>query len=181
MSVKDLLVQHQEKIIDKWFTEVLNTYPEETAKFIRREKNPFANPVGAGLRAGLLGIFEQFVHGIDEKAASGFLDGIVRVRAIQEFSPARAVGFLYGLKRLVRSELEKEMRDGAAPVEEFFDFDARVDELALLAFNVYTSCRERLFEVKVEEIKAKSYRLLQRANLLEEFSGSEEESGIKNQ
>ncbi len=179
MGLEDLLRQYQEDILGKWFSEVLDTYPEETAKFVRREKNPFANPVGSGIREGLLGIYEQFVQGMDHKAISPFLDRIVRVRAIQDFTPAGSVAFVYGLKRLIRSALEKEIRNGSVTPEDLFNLDARVDELALLSFDVYTACREKLYELRIEEVKRKSYRLLQRANLLGEFSGAEEELDTK--
>jgi hypothetical protein len=56
-------------------------------------------------------------------------------------------------------------------------FDSKVDHLALLAMDVYSQCREKLYEVRVGEVKNRSFRLLQRANLLVEIP--EMESGVR--
>lgn len=136
---------------------------------LKREKDQFANPVGHSIRSGIEGIFDQFLRGIDPEQMSPFLDRIIRIRAVQDFSPAQAVVFIFHLKKVLR-----ELR-GSAPPEERLDlteilrFESKVDELALLAFDVYSSCRERLYEVRVEEVKSRSHRLLQRAGLLEEI------------
>jgi hypothetical protein len=177
MSLKDLLEKNKKQILEKWFHLMINTYPAETAKFLKREKNPFANPVGRSIHEGISGIYDQVVGGIDHDALSPFLDRIIRVRAVQDLSPAQAVAFVFDLRSLVREEFENEIRENEVTSEELSLFDSTVDALALLSFNVYTECREKLFEIRVEEIKNRTFRLLQRSNLLEEIKGSEEESG----
>jgi hypothetical protein len=80
------------------------------------------------------------------------LDGIVRIRAVQDFTAGQAVAFIFLLKRVIREELKGEVRvqpggDGLAAVEE------RIDEMALLAFDLFMKCRERIYEIRVNEAK----------------------------
>jgi len=44
-----------------------------------------------------------------------------------------------------------------------------VDEMALLSFNIYMQCRETLFENRVNEIKNRTFRLLQMTGVVEEL------------
>ena len=46
MRLNNLLSQKKAAITKKWFALVIETYPSDTAKFLKSQKNPFANPVG---------------------------------------------------------------------------------------------------------------------------------------
>lgn len=179
MSLENVLDQKREEFLIKWFQLMVDAYPAETAKFLKREKNPFANPVGRSIHEGISGILDLLVRGVEHGKASEFLDRIIRVRAVQDFSPAQALAFVFDLRGLLRDVLVKEIDEGGITADELALFDAKVDELALISFNVYTACREQLYEIKVEEIKNRSFRLLQKAGLLEEISETREESGEK--
>jgi hypothetical protein len=45
-------------------------------------------------------------------------------------------------------------------------FEARVDALALMAFDTYVSCRENLYKIQVDDEKRRMHMLLRRTNLL---------------
>lgn len=136
---------------------------------LKREKDQFANPVGHAMRSGIEGIFDQILRGIDPEQVSPFLDRIIRIRAVQDFSPAQAVMFIFHLKKVLRELWGKASPEDRMDPAEVFRFEAKVDELALIAFDIYSGCRERLYQVRVEEVKSRSHRLLQRAGLLEEI------------
>jgi hypothetical protein len=38
--------------------------------------------------------------------------------------------------------------------------------MALLSFDVYMKCKERIYEIKADEVKRMTFRLIQRANLI---------------
>lgn len=141
---------------------------------LKREKNQFANPVGSTIYQGIEGIYQELTQGLNAEAVSPFLDKIIRIRAIQDFSPSGAIAFVFALKNLVREEsreaesLEEELRS-----DELISFEARVDQLAMLAFDIYVQCREQLYELRVNEVKNRTHRLLQRANLLAEIPDQE--------
>jgi len=179
MKIEQLLSQKKKAVLKKWFHLVLETYPEETAQFIRKEKDPFANPVGSGIREGIEGLFDELIKGPDRMRVSSFLDRMMRVRAIQDFTPSQATGFIFRLKNVVRKELDKELGDEKIAAE-LLKFESKIDALALIAFDVYVKCREQVYEIKNNEIKNRYFRLLKRANLLSEIpeQESDEKEGI---
>lgn len=175
MDLGKFLLQERESVLKKWFHLVTETYHPHTARMLKTESNEFANPVGHTTYHGLEGVYDEFIRGAEAEKISPFLDKIIRIRAIQDFSPSQAVAFVFLLKKLVREQLENAGPETAASPEELSEFDSRVDELALLAFNIYAQCREKLFEVRVQEVKSRSFRLLQMANLVAELPESDPE------
>jgi len=179
MSLTEYLQRNQKPILKEWFQTVVETYPEETAKFLKKEKDPFANPVGSSILEGIQGIYTQILGGLASDDVVPFLDRIVRVRAVQDFTPAQAVSFVFSLKDVVRSHMEK---DGlvAQYAADLAGFERTVDRAALMAFNIYMECREKIYQLRVDEIKNRTGRLLERANAIWESrraeDGSREES-----
>ena len=105
MLARELAI-HRESILDRWIGSVMGAYPDETAKFLKKEGDPFSNPVGAGLREGLADIVDGLANGAGEEVFDPALDRVIRVRAVQDFSAAAAVGFVFDLKQIVRKALD---------------------------------------------------------------------------
>jgi hypothetical protein len=146
---------------------VAKTYAPDTAQFLKRDKDPFTNPVGGYLTEGLAGLFEQLRTGMDREAVRPLLDPIVRVRAVQKFSPSQAVAFILVLKKIVRTHLASDITAGRMR-EDLLAFEARVDALSLFAFDIYTECREKIYQLKANEEKDKIYKAFKRAGLIKE-------------
>jgi len=177
MDLEKFLTQNKSSILKKWFNSILDTYPAETANMLKKEKNQFANPVGSTIYQGMDGLYQELIKGIDPETISPFLDRIIRIRAIQDFSPSRAIAFVFTLKDLVRAQMEgADTRQDALSTSDMALFETRIDQLALIAFDIYMQCREQLYEIRVDEVKNRSHRLLQRANLLAEIPEQEPES-----
>ena len=87
---------------------------------------------------------------------------------MQDFSPSQAVSFVLMLKEVVRSELQKEIAEGNFG-EELHRFESRIDEISLRAFDLYMKCKEKIFEIRVNESRNQVARLLERAGLVCEF------------
>lgn len=177
MALKKLLAQNRATIVDRWYDLVLETYPPETARIFKKESNRFANPVGSTTLEGLKDLFGALLEGFDPQRLLPALDKIIRIRAIQDFTPAVALGFVLALKPLVRRELAQAIGADQASAEELRQFDDTVDQVALLAFNIYVQCREQLYELRVSEIQNRTARLLQRANIL--WTAPEQEADSK--
>ena len=152
MTFGDLLRQKQDAIVQRWVEAILATYPGEGAAAFARQKDPFANPVGHGVRAATRGIFDALLDGKDAEGFREALQEIIRIRAVQQFSPADAVGFVFQLRQAVRTELGSAGRDASlAPA--LAEFDGQVDRIALAAFDIFVQCREQVFELRVNEVK----------------------------
>jgi len=160
----DLLAKNRTAILQRWFKLTLDSYPTDSRKFLNSLNNRFANPVGASIMEGMEGIYDLLLKSVVADSAEyvPFLDEIVRIRAVQDFSPANAVGFVFALKEAVREVLDSEIRENRY-LEQLLAFESRIDRLALLAFNIYMQCRERLFEIRATEIRNRTSRILERA------------------
>jgi hypothetical protein len=159
MPLSTALAVHKGDIVKRWFEQVIQTYPESTKKFLSDERDPFHNPVGHTMQEGLSDLFNGLIQSIDLASLTPVLDGIVRIRAVQDYTAGQAIAFPFLLKQIIRTEL-------AADVPRYSDelvaLEARIDELALLAFDIFMRCREQVYEIKVNEIKRRSF-ILERA------------------
>ena len=163
LNMADFLSQKRKKLLDRWFEATIASYPPETVKFLRREKNKFANPVGRTILEGIEGILDAMLKGQGAEASSVFLDNIIRIRAVQDFTPSQAVDFIFALKRVVRKELGNDLwEEGLA--EEYLAFESSVDEMAGMAFNIYMTCREEISEIRMGEMRNRTERILERIN-----------------
>jgi len=170
--LENFLRQKKATILKRWFDMILETYPPDTSGFLKHEKNQFANPVGNTILLEIEDIYEELLRGRDSEKLSHFLDRIIKIRAIQDFSPARAVAFIFHLKNVIREELGGEIRNDQL-FEELLEFEYQIDKLALLAFNTYMKCREKVYEIRVAEVKNRVFSLLKRADLIGEISEQE--------
>ena len=150
--MKDRLRQKQAAIAARWLDKALHTYPPETAEFFATRENQFANPVGQTFSTATRAIVEILIDGMDAQAACAQLEEIIRIRAIQEFTPSQAVSFVFMLKDALREELEGELQDAGAWAE-LGRIDADIDQLALFAFDIYAKCRERVYQLRVHEVR----------------------------
>jgi hypothetical protein len=152
MMFGELLQEKKEAIVRRWLEDVLATYPEESSAAFRRQKDPFANPVGHCLRVGTRGIFEALLDGTGAERIQHLLLEIIKIRAVQQFSASQAVGFVFRLKEAIRAEL------GAAASDSRFwpelaKLEGRIDQMALAAFDIFVECREQVYELRVNETK----------------------------
>jgi hypothetical protein len=111
-------------------------------------------------------IIDEFLGQNSPQALTSMLDKMIRIRAVQDFSPSSSLEFIFDLKTIAREILEEETAAGTVSGEELSGFDRKVDGLALLAFDVYARCRQDLFEVRMNELKNRTNRLLKRAEII---------------
>ena len=150
------MTEFRDDILERWIEGIVEGYPEETAKFLRSQSDRFANPVGASLREGLSEILDGVLRGIEPDELTSALDRVIRVRAVQDFEPSAAVGFIFDLKGLVRQFV----RDGADA--SLAALDSRIEGLGLCAFDVYVKCREEMWSIRAREIRNQSVGIMER-------------------
>jgi hypothetical protein len=144
------LENQRDTLVKKWIDEMLRSYPETTTGFLNREKDRFRNPIGHTVKESLSVLFEGLIQTKELASLTPVLDEVVKLRAVQDFTAGQAVSFPFLLKKIIREECKA---DCTRCPDEFADLEARIDELTLLAFELYVKCRERLFEIKYNEAK----------------------------
>lgn len=167
MDLKNQLMARKSAILKKWFDAVAETYPDNTSSFLKKQKAQFTNPVGYTLSEGLEGLFDALLKGMIPDTVKVFLDSIIRIRAIQDFTPSESLSFIFLLKKIARQELgNEEVLQQPGMNDELTAFDSSIDELALYSFDIYMNCREKIYELKANEARNMTFRLLQQAKLI---------------
>jgi len=168
MNLNDLLSEKRSDILQKWFDLIIESYPQETAIFLKSRKNQFGNPVGHVILEGIEEIYKEVSGEPNPEKVSVYLDNIIRIRAIQEFSPSKALSFLFLLKKVIRAEVANAAREYHM-LEELSVIESRIDDLVNLSFDIYMQCREKIYELKANEVRNWTYRLLKNTNMVKEF------------
>ena len=162
MNLQSLLLQKKSAILERWYHLILESYPSDTGRFLGRHNDRFDNPVAYEFRQGIEGIYEALLHGMDHGNILSFLDRIISIRAIQDFQPSGALAFIFLLKKAIREELEREIEEDVI-ANDLIERESRIDGLALLCFDIYMKRREKIYEIKVNEIENRASGLLRRA------------------
>ena len=179
MKLSNLLLDKKSAIVKKWLNEIYDSYPVSTSQFLKGQKDRFLNPVGYTFSQAIEGLYEEVIlsDSISEKLLH-LLDDIIRIKAVQSSSPSEAASFLFLLKKVLRKELKKELK-GLQIFEEMQLIESRIDEIALLAFNIYMKCKEQIYDIRVNEVRNMSFRLLKRANLIADIGDLEPTSDLE--
>ena len=76
---------------------------------------------------------------------------------MQDLSASQAVGFVFQLKHALEQEVETEPSSSVA--EEMRALHARIDRIALEAFEVYCACREQIYEIRAGALRRQTAKL----------------------
>jgi hypothetical protein len=150
MKFNDILMQKRAAILDHWRNSIVESYPANTSKFLNGERDRFHNPVGDTMRRDTEIIIDHLLSNKRFNESHQFPQGLIKIRAVQDFSAAEAVSFIFDLKKVVREELRTDMEQF---LPDFLELETRIDELALVAFDAYMKSRETIHEIKIGEIK----------------------------
>ncbi len=160
------LSQKRNLILKRWVKLVLETYPADTASFLKQERDRFVNPVGYTLAQELETIYQELLHEMEPEKLTHSLTNILKIRSVQDFLPSQATGFILLLKKAIRDELAAEIEKNRF-TKELLEFESRIDQLTLLAFDVYERCREEIYEIKLKQVRGEremTFKLLERAS-----------------
>lgn len=152
-GLEETLKDKRSEIIERWFELITDNYHEDTAQFLKNEKDRFLNPVGYITFEGISEIFDGLSESIVCESTVKAIDDIIRVRAVQGFRPSQAIEFIFLLKRVLKEVLDRQI-----PLDDDRDelqgLEARIDRMALIAFDIYMGCREQINNIRKNELRA---------------------------
>ena len=151
--LKDLLISKKSSIVNNWIQLIVETYPSKTSSFLKLQKDRFSNPVGYAISSNAEKIFDEVIKSRNTEIIKNSLTELIKIRAVQDFSPSQATGFIFFLKKVLREELEQEKIDEEMKTE-IIDIESYIDNVALVAFDLFMDAREKLFKIRVNEIKS---------------------------
>jgi hypothetical protein len=154
-----LLIKKKSEILDRWLQLILETYPVERSSFFKREKDRFLNPVGQTFFEETSLLYEGLLSGMDPERSSASLEKIVQIRTVQDFSPSQAVWFIHCLKQAIKEKLQDEIKTEEG-FKDWLMLESEIDRLSLLAFDIYMKCREKITEIRINEMRKEKDRAL---------------------
>jgi len=175
MRIRLLLSEKKREISKTWFDLIVETYPQDTANFLKTQKNRFGNPVGYTISEGIDVVLEELSGETDFERVSRYLDNIIRIRAIQDFTPSQAVGFIFLLKKVIREELAGEIRNNEL-YDELLTIESQIDQLASISFDMYMASREKIYKLRANELKNRTSRILKVSNMFKETDVEEKDT-----
>jgi hypothetical protein len=160
MKLDDLLEQKKETIKARWLELIIETYPAESRHFFKKQKNQFSNPVGAASARLVEALYDALLHDGDSDEARTAMDDFVKIRAVQEFTPSEAIACILFLKQAIREAVSADNLDTKA----LAGVESHVDRFLLEAFDSYMASREKLYQIRADELKRQSFVALQMMN-----------------
>ncbi|MBU0480496.1 MAG: RsbRD N-terminal domain-containing protein [Proteobacteria bacterium] len=161
MQLLQLFREKEGGIVKKWVDHIFSEFPSESLRFLNNKSDRFANPLGHNFTAGLAELFRALGSDVDVDITPA-LEQLMKLRAVQkEHTPSESLSFIFEVKRIFRSECRKEW--SAELEQQWPDFEARVDKLALQGFDLYMASRERLFNVRMHELRSGRGEIVDRA------------------
>jgi len=138
--------EQKQRIRERWLALTLATYPDPARRFLASERDRFRNPVGQTLKENIFLLAEELFGAMDAASVRQALSDLVRLRAVENFTPREAVAFVFLLKPVLQEEL-------ASDPGLRLQLENRIDEMALTAFDLFAQCRERIHEVQARELR----------------------------
>ncbi len=163
MELADRLSQGKQEIAREWIRKTMEAYPVESLTVFKKNKDRFANPLPHIISKNIELLLDELMKGVSRETTAPILEEIVRIKAVQDFSPSDALGFVFKLKQVIRDFIKKQPDEGY-DADDLWPIDQAIDEMASMAFDAYVKCREKLFEIRANEIRNQTHMLIRRVN-----------------
>ena len=153
MELIEALSNKKKEILSLWIKRTLDSYT--APGFFKSSKDPFANPVGVNIANGLASLLDLLMSKEELQAYHKPLDQVVRIRAVQDFTPSQAMAPFLELKWVVKQVLSGDKE--TQPLLGMLDtLDCEIDRMALATFDIFSECREQLYRNRIRELKSGS-------------------------
>ena len=178
MRLEQRIAKYKSQIANDWFAILAGTYPPDTTRFLKTNKDAFTNPVGGTSRQTLEAVLDALLENADPEVLSHHLEALIRIRAVQTmFTPSQATAFILDLKKIIRRVLKRDLQDSDIQ-SQLLTFEEHIDRLLLIAFDIFMRCREKIYSMKATEEQSKIYRAFARAGLVKENPDTTPDSGV---
>lgn len=142
------LKEKKQKILAIWQDKIFETYPVK----------PSVPEIIGYIEECTEKIFDKFVEVYNGGSFEGIeeaVDDLMRYLAVDaKLTPGQSIEKILFLKELVLKEFSPDFK-------EFVKINNIVDKLACMAFDIYTKCREHIYELRLEQ-KEEEKKMLER-------------------
>jgi len=150
MKSFELLREKRLEIANDLLKCIVKTYEKETERFLLGSKDRFENPMGSNFRDATWGLLDEIFGKNRDSEIKKHLETIIKIRAIQDFSPSEAMLFVVDLKHLIIDVLNKNSVE--LDRQTLSDVFILTDKIYLMAMDIYMNCRENFWQIKFNEV-----------------------------
>lgn len=130
--------EKRKKILDAWQDKIFESYPVK----------PTVPEIVGYIEECTEKIFDKFIEVYNGGKFEGIeevVDDLMRYLAVDaKLSPGQSIEKIFFLKEAILDEF-------SVSLEEFVKINSIIDELACMAFNIYSKCREHIYELRLEQ------------------------------
>jgi len=164
--------KHRAAIVQQWLDLATRDTRPQVARTPTGPRDQFDDPCGHLARACVEAMVDALDNGVNRCILDPPMEGFVKILALQERSPSEALAFVFSIRPVLRQEL------GLEPTcPEWHELVARVDSIALVAFDIYMRCREKVYSARFNQIQRLHHVMVGRAGVLEGKKQEQEEFG----
>jgi hypothetical protein len=167
------LQSERSSIVKRWVELTLETYTQDQAGFLAEKAHEFLSPVERTITTEIATIYDGLLVAADPTnpkpsltTLRSSLESILRIHAVQNFTPTQAVRFVFLSKQAIMEQQASVIFSDPANSAEWCRLAQWIDALALQAFDVYMEQREKILTLRVKEITDQTARLLERTSSL---------------
>ena len=158
MEFEQQIQRFKAKILKEWYESIIGSFPQKSRRLIGLNEDRFQNPMGFTLYEGIRTILETVVNKLPVEGLEEALGQIIKIKAIQEKQPADGLDFLFDLKKIIRSNCDV-LAEDFSENKALFELEDLIDSIILKAHIIFVESREKISELKVEEMAKKTYML----------------------
>lgn len=154
MSIYERITHNRERILSLWLASALpQGYTLPSTKDV--EDTRFLAPADYLLTEEMEALLTWLVSDEEPVKARLPLQEICRLKAVQSVNSSEALSFVFDLKDIVRLVLGDagDTEPCGELCTEYRKLDKRIDQLMLLALDEYADCKERIMEIRIEEMR----------------------------
>jgi len=142
----------QQSILSRWVPAALGDFCHNEPLTVHRGKDRFSDPLGYAIASNAEAILQWLINDEPDTDLGKPLEAICRIKAVQDYRPSESLHFIFDLKTIIRECLAGEI-DVSQYAEELWEVDRRIDDMALMAFDLFGACRNQIYQLQAEEIK----------------------------
>jgi len=152
MNLKSILIAKKEALLSRWLREIFNPCGLGGNKLAPAGGDRFTDPVGHTISNNAAHLLDALIKGDDTEASRGCLENIIRIRAVQDLTQSQAVGFMAGLKPIIRSQVIAETKKYGL-MKELSELENRIDCLGHIADESYINMKRKIRELAINQAK----------------------------
>ncbi|MFA5079092.1 MAG: RsbRD N-terminal domain-containing protein [Dehalococcoidia bacterium] len=152
MSLNNQLLQKKDAILRKWLCMIYEPFGPSVSLPRAEDGDRFTDPVGYTISRNAAFILNALIQGDDPETSRVYLERIIKIRAVQDLTPAQATSFMSDLKTVIRSQVTNQTMK-LQPAEEVSELDKRIDRLGHIADEIYIEKKRQIRELAIKHTK----------------------------